>query len=123
MCRDTFSINYFGTAYLSEKMLPLMKDNGKIINITSNSGRLDRMKKVLVDRYLDDKMTKETLYEIAEELFLCIRNKNLEENNFPSLEEKTLSGDSWMCYGMSKVHTNIFTRIFSRNKEVVSRGI
>jgi len=33
-------VNYFGTAFLSEHMIPLIKENGKIITIGSTAGKV-----------------------------------------------------------------------------------
>jgi len=35
LTRKVCQVNYFGTVYLTMQMLPLIKDNGKIINIGS----------------------------------------------------------------------------------------
>jgi len=33
--RTTSQLNYFGTIHLTKLMLPLIKDNGKVVNVTS----------------------------------------------------------------------------------------
>jgi short-subunit dehydrogenase len=38
ICKELAQVNYFGTARLTQKMLPHIKDQGKIINIASGAG-------------------------------------------------------------------------------------
>ena len=113
LSRKTANVNYFGTVYLSENMIPLIKENGKIITVGSQAGKVGRLSQELQDRVLDDSLTKEGLDKIAEEFFIAMRENTLKKLGFPNT-----------MYGMSKVFINVYiTKILSRKEDVLKKGI
>ena len=94
-------------------MIPLIKENGKIITVGSQAGKISKLSKELQERILDKSLTKEGLDKIAEEFFIAMKEKTLEKAGFPN-----------SMYGMSKVFINVFiTRILSRNGDIMKKGI
>jgi hypothetical protein len=54
--------NFFGTVELSEKILPLLSDNGKIVTVGSMAGRMSFLKiksEELQNRFKNPNLTKE----------------------------------------------------------------
>jgi len=64
---EALKTNFLGAVELTEKILPFLSSDGKIINVTSESGQLcyqgDKIRKALSDSKLDRKR----LFEIVEE--------------------------------------------------------
>ena len=59
-------------------------------------------KEDLKKRYLNEKLTKKELNDLAEEFFVSMKDKSFEETGFVN-----------SMYGMSKLHIIVFTRIFA----------
>ncbi len=65
---DTININFFDTVDLTEKLLPYLSEDGKIINVTSENGLLSWQGKDIQKILSDPSMTREKLMELAKEL-------------------------------------------------------
>jgi len=65
---DTININFFDTIDLTEKLLPYLAEDGKIINVTSENGLLSWQGQNIQKLLSDPSMTKERLMELATEL-------------------------------------------------------
>ena len=107
--------NFFGTVELSEKILPLLSDNGKIVTVGSTAGRMSFLKiksEEIQNRFKNPNLTKEQLVALLAEFKDAISANQVEERGWPK----------WI-YGTSKLGINIFCNILSKSQEVVSRGI
>jgi len=65
---DTININFFDTVDLTEKLLPYLAEDGKIINVTSENGLLSWQGQNIQKILSDPSMTREKLMELAKEL-------------------------------------------------------
>jgi len=65
---DTININFFDTIDLTEKLLPYLAEDGKIINVTSENGLLSWQGQNIQKLLSDPSMTKERLMELGTEL-------------------------------------------------------
>lgn len=95
---ETLKINFLGTVELTEKLLPYLSKDGKIINISSENGQLSwqgKIRKVLEDPSL----TREKIMKITDELAeSCKTGKHKE------------LGWSSPIYDATKVLLNAYTR-------------
>ena len=61
--KETFQPNFFGTVDLSEKFLPLLNQNGKIVTLGSRAGLSKILKtEELKSRFLKENITREELF-------------------------------------------------------------
>jgi len=111
--RVTFQTNFYGTVDLIEKMLPYVADSGKIITITSSTGKLAKLKSEELKKKFDDpKITREEVFALAKQFYDNVVDETYESKGWPR-----------QGYAMSKLCLNIYTRIFGRNPEVTKRDI
>lgn len=100
---------------MSEKILPLLTDNGKIVTLGSMAGKMT-FKKIqnedVKKRFQDPNLTKEELFKLADEFKDAIANEEVEKRG-------------WVrsIYGTSKLCINLYCKILSQQEEVLKRGI
>ena len=96
-------------------MLPLLKENGKIISVTSSMGKLGGLSTNLKKRLLDPNVASGDLDQIANEFFTACRN-----GDYASMGNGMRYKSA---YCMSKVCMNIYTRILAQSPEVRKKGV
>ncbi|XP_053618876.1 carbonyl reductase [NADPH] 3-like [Plodia interpunctella] len=108
---QTILVNFTSLVNFTEAMLPLLKDGGKIVNISSSSGHLSRIpSKEIRRRVRSPELSLEALKSSIQEYLEAVRkNKEIEEG----------WGDS--PYVVSKVAVNAYTFLLQRKLE--ARGI
>eukprot|EP01135_Chromosphaera_perkinsii_P010542 Nk52_evm52s2152 gene=Nk52_evmTU52s2152 len=119
---DTIKCNYEGTRNLCEKFLPIMKENGKIINVSSLAGKTrilssDSLKK----RILADDLSCEALDTLLSEFKSIVT----ESSGTPDQMREKLAAKGWpmSAYGISKLAVSAYTRILAKDKSVVEKKI
>ena len=65
---DTLQTNFFSTIKLTDKVLPYLADDGKVINVSSTLGSLSGQKGEAAKALEDPQLTKEKLLELANTL-------------------------------------------------------
>ena len=104
--RPTISINYFGTLWLTEKMMPLLKksSSGRIVNVASQAGLLRIMK------------SQEKKAEFTSPSLTIDRLNELMNEFIEDVEAKTHASKGWpgTTYGMSKLGVIALTKILAR---------
>ncbi|RLM66581.1 (+)-neomenthol dehydrogenase-like [Panicum miliaceum] len=108
---ECLKINYFGTRYVTEALLPtlLSSSDGRLINVSSNYGLLrcfsgENLKQELSDV---DNLTVERLDEMSELFLKDYMNGQLKSNGWPDDSE-------YLAYKVSKALINGYTRIMSK---------
>lgn len=101
---QTVLINFFALVNFTEDILPLMKNNSRIINISSSSGHLSRIpSEDLRKRFVNPNLTLDELTELVTSYLEAIRqNKDIE------------NGWGGNPYVISKVAVNAYTFILHR---------
>ena len=68
--REMFTTNYYGIKLLNEHLSPLIKENGRIVNVASQLGAwvLNEMSNGLQNMYLSPTLTKEQLDMLVKDL-------------------------------------------------------
>lgn len=112
----TMEINYFGTVKFTMRLLPLLRNRphvGRIINVSSNMGRLSQ---ISVGR--QRQFTSKTLS--VEELNLMMQDYMV---HMKAVRSGTISGNegwSQSAYGMSKLALNALTKVLARDEPSIA---
>ncbi|OEL31094.1 (+)-neomenthol dehydrogenase [Dichanthelium oligosanthes] len=108
---ECLKINYFGTKYVTEALLPILlsSSDGRLINVSSNYGLLryfsgEDLKQELSDV---DNLTVERLDEMSELFLKDYKNDQLKSHGWPADSE-------YPAYKVSKALINGYTRIMSK---------
>jgi len=102
----TLRTNYYGVVHMFDSFLPLMRDNGRVVTVSSvvGSRALKNMSPKLQLAFLDGKLTVSQLTTLVEQF------RNAVKNN-------TWQADGWQktTYGISKAAATMHTRIVARD--------
>ena len=75
--------NLIIVVYLSEKFLPLLKQNGKIVTVGSTAGLSTRVQtKELKQKFLNPNLTREELISLAKEFYEAVKDGIIIYNNY-----------------------------------------
>ncbi|CAK89176.1 unnamed protein product (macronuclear) [Paramecium tetraurelia] len=104
----TFKPNFYGTVELTEKFIPLLAQNGKIITIGSQVGNTKILESDdLVKRFKNPNITREDVFKLADEFQEHVKNNTYKQNGWPS----------W-GYGISKLLINTYVKTLASNADV-----
>ncbi|XP_063835101.1 carbonyl reductase [NADPH] 3-like [Ostrinia nubilalis] len=108
---QTVSVNFFALANFTEAMLPLIKNGGKILNISSSSGHLSRIpSEVLRQKFISEELSLPQLKELMNGYVESVKEGREIEDGW---------GDS--PYVISKIGVNAYTFMLSR--QLADKGI
>jgi NAD(P)-dependent dehydrogenase (short-subunit alcohol dehydrogenase family) len=103
---------------LSEAIIPLLNENGKIITVGSTYGnmQLPRNSEEWKVKFTNPSITKDQLLSYLKAFEDSVKNGDYAEKGFPNSEYK--------IYGMSKLGINIYTmRILSQRQDIKDKHI
>jgi len=106
----TNAVNFFGTMYLTDALLPLIGDHGRIVNVSSSLSELSAFSAELRARFLDSALDRERLTGLVNEFIGDVAQGVHAERGWPS-----------SAYRVSKAALNAYTRILA--KELAPRGV
>eukprot|EP01022_Parablepharisma_sp_SALTPOND_P028455 TRINITY_DN70998_c0_g1_i1.p1 TRINITY_DN70998_c0_g1~~TRINITY_DN70998_c0_g1_i1.p1 ORF type:complete len:397 (+),score=16.83 TRINITY_DN70998_c0_g1_i1:111-1193(+) len=118
LVEETFQTNVFGTIELTEKLLPYISDNGKIVNITTDQAMFGTLKSPDFEKRLrTPDLTKEDLFNVAKEYHDKVSTHHtwLTDHPFPKQPSP--------IYSFSKFLISIYTQILAKYPEVKQRSI
>jgi NAD(P)-dependent dehydrogenase (short-subunit alcohol dehydrogenase family) len=107
----TLAINFYGVKNMCEAFLPIMSQNGHIVNISSSAGVASILgNPVLAARFLDPNLTEEGVIALAEEFTKYVG-------------EGTWTAHGWPTWGysVSKNLVNSYSRVLHR--DLKARGL
>ena len=104
MARETLRINFFGTLNLSRALLPLMRPNGRVVNVASRAGMLGQVARKLQKELMREELTEQELETLMNRFITDVEMGVHEQNGWPENS----------AYGVSKLGVNILTRIQAR---------
>ncbi|CAF1250818.1 unnamed protein product [Rotaria sordida] len=109
VARELFNTNYYGIKIFNEYLIPLMRENGRIINVSSRVGSivLQEMSKSLQDKYTLSTLTKDQLDKLGEDFISSIEKNNLESLGYNPKSD-------FLIYGITKAALNVLTQIEAR---------
>jgi NAD(P)-dependent dehydrogenase (short-subunit alcohol dehydrogenase family) len=107
--RELFATNYFGIKLLNKHLSPLIRENGRIINVASEVGAwtLHEMSNDLQNKYQSSTLTEEQLDAIVQDFISAIESNNLNKLGY---NDKSI----YLVYGVSKTALLALTRIEAR---------
>ncbi|CAF1451814.1 unnamed protein product [Adineta ricciae] len=107
--RQVFATNYYGIKFINEHMIPLMRNNGRIINVSSQVAldTLQECSRSLQEKYTSSELTQTQLNELVEDFISSVRTNNLENLGYRTKPD-------WFVYGVSKMALNSLTQIETR---------
>ncbi|KAJ6163338.1 hypothetical protein N7497_003317 [Penicillium chrysogenum] len=100
--QETLDVNYRGTLNICQAFLPIMRNNGRIVNVSSQSGQLKYFDPSLQKRFLDPDLTLTELDALVNEYSR-------------SADQHTATASGWppLAYFTSKAALNAATRILA----------
>jgi carbonyl reductase 1 len=107
--RDLFNTNYYGIKILNEHLIPLMRQNGRIINVSSRVGSivLQEASRVLQEKYTSPTLTKDQLDQLVEDFISAIETNSLEHLGYNPKS-------AFLVYGVTKAALNALTQVEAR---------
>lgn len=103
----TLQVNYFGTLYLTERMLPILEKSSftpVIVNIASSAGYLKILKRApeLLSRFASSSLSIDELSSLCNEFVNAVETDTYKESLWPE-----------SCYGISKLAIIALTKILA----------
>jgi carbonyl reductase 1 len=108
--RQLFETNYYGIKFLNECLIPLMRQNGRIINVTSRVGPivLKEASQELREKYTSSTLTSNQLDDLVEGFISAIEMNSLQQHGYNP-------ASNYLIYGVTKAALNSLTRIEARD--------
>ncbi|CAF1582914.1 unnamed protein product [Adineta ricciae] len=107
--KSTLATNYYGVKMVNEHLIPLLHENGRVINVASTVGSMGLYicSKELQKRYTSSTLTIEELDHLVEDFLSAFESHNLEHMGYPSELP-------FKAYSVSKAALIALTRIEAR---------
>jgi carbonyl reductase 1 len=107
--RELFKTNYYGIKILNECLFPLMRQNGRIVNVSSRTGTviLQESSRTLQEKYTSSTLTTDQLDQLVEDFITAIETNNVENLGY-NLKS------TFLVYGVTKASLNALTQIEAR---------
>lgn len=112
VARRTIDTNYFGPLWLTEHLLPLVREGGRIVMMTSGVGDRSRLSAALRARFAARDLTRDGLSELMRAFVAAVAGGDHEAEGWPS-----------SAYCVSKIGVNRLTEIFAKELSTDGRGI
>jgi len=112
VARITLGTNFFGTLNVCQELLPLVRNEGRVVNVCSSAGVPSKLREDLRKRLLDENMTMDELCSFMRKFPEDISKGTYEKEGWPR-----------QTYSVSKIGEALMTRILSKDKQLQSRGI
>ncbi len=101
---ETLRTNFFGTLNLSRALLPLMRPQGRVVNVASRAGMLGQIGPKLQKELMREELTEQELATLMSRFITDVEMGVHRQNGWPENS----------AYGVSKLGVNILTRIQAR---------
>ncbi|KAI8821811.1 inducible carbonyl reductase [Fimicolochytrium jonesii] len=108
----TVTTNYTGTRKTTQAFLPLIPENGRIVNVSSTMGRLGQVSKELQDQFSSKSLTLDGLDKLMDQFVASVADGTYASKGWPQ-----------QAYGVSKVGVTAFSRVLARQPEITSKNI
>jgi NAD(P)-dependent dehydrogenase (short-subunit alcohol dehydrogenase family) len=109
IAREILATNYYGVKLVNDHLSPLIKENGRIVNVASEVGAwtTHEMSNDLQNKYKSSTLTQEQLDTLVKDFISAIESKSLQKVGY---NEKS----PFLNYGVSKAALLALTRIEAR---------
>jgi len=104
----TLGTNYFGTLKVCQEFFPLLRENGRVVNVSSSVGKstFGKMSSSLRDQFLADDLTLDTLNGLMNKFIKDVANGSFKKEGWPET-----------TYGVSKSGLTMLTRLQARDNK------
>jgi NAD(P)-dependent dehydrogenase (short-subunit alcohol dehydrogenase family) len=82
--KTTLGINFFGALAVTEGLLPLIRDGGAIVFVSSGMGELHAYSSPIRDRFSDPQLTRDQLVALVNEFIAAVRANRHAKEGWPS---------------------------------------
>ena len=100
----TLGVNFFGALAVTEGLLPLIRDGGTIVMVSSGMGELHAYSPAIRARFADPKLTRDQLVALVNEFIADVAAGRHTQNGWPT-----------SAYRVSKAAINALARILARD--------
>jgi len=109
IARNTIGTNYYGTKWVCDALLPLVRPHGRVVNVSSSlSARtLKGMSPALLGKFLAEDLTEPQLDTLVEQFISDVAAGDSDEKGWPH-----------STYGVSKAALTMYTRILARDSKL-----
>jgi len=104
VARTTIGTNYFGTKRACLKLIPLIRDGGRVVNVSSSVGRPSLLSSHLKQQFTKKDLTMDELDSLMNTFIRDVAKGNWKEEGWPST-----------TYGVSKIGETALTRVLSKS--------
>jgi len=114
IAETTINTNYFGTANVCEELMPLVREEGRVVMVSSSAGLPSIIKKQeLREKFTNPEVTIDELHGLMRKFVQDVKDGTYKEEGWPST-----------AYGMSKVGMTAYTRALAaistyKNKHIL----
>ena len=98
MVKQTLECNYYGTLEATQDFLPLIRDGGRLVNVSSMSGKLNKYSDSIRNKFLGAKTVGE-ITSLMEDFKSAVNRGNEKEQGWPSAAYAVSKAG---CTGMTK---------------------
>jgi len=106
VARTTIATNYYGTLAVLKRLLPSVRDRGRVVNVSSSVGKLTRVGDDLVKRLTDPNLTVDGLNALMESFIDAVAKKDWNLKGWPTT-----------TYGVSKIGVTALTRVLAHDEK------
>lgn len=109
VARELFKTNYYGIKIFNEYLVPLMREYGRIVNVSNRYGSmiLQQASQALQEKYTSPTLTIDQLDHLVDDFISAIETKSLESLGYNSQPK-------FFVYGISKAALNALTQVEAR---------
>ncbi|KAF7192411.1 Carbonyl reductase [NADPH] 1 [Pseudocercospora fuligena] len=115
--KETLETNYYGTLEACQSLLPLIREGGRLVNVSSMAGKLNKYSDEITKAFLDaSKKEPETgipeVTSLMQKFQKAVHAGQEKEAGFPS-----------MAYATSKAGVTAFTKSLALDKDAMSKNV
>ena len=112
VARRTLDVNFFGAMHVTDRLLPIMRKNGRVVMVSSGLGSLSAVGTALRERFLDSSLGRSELVDLMEGFVRDVAEGVHTAKGWPT-----------SAYRVSKIGLNALTRILARALHSDGRNI
>jgi carbonyl reductase 1 len=112
VARDTLEVNVFGAVRLTDRLLPSMAEEGRIIMVSSGMGELSCLSGQLRDRIASERLMRGELMSLMDAFVRDVERGDYAKKGWPD-----------NAYSVSKVGLNAFARVLARELDAAGSSV
>jgi len=106
VARTTIATNYFGTLHVCNSLLPLVREGGRVVNVSSQAGSLAKLSPELKSKFTSSTLTVGEITNLMNSFITAVGKGTHKEEGWPQT-----------TYGISKVGVTALTKVLAREEK------